>query len=771
MKRTFITQPNARGAPSATRALGASMLLLAVVAPQVFAASVTPIIVDGNPTCESQGYAFGFKPQPEPPPTGTYTFPDGINTITISSDGKYFDWTSTIPLDAVIVKGGQKANLYKYDPPSEASEDTGLVSPNNASGEPAGISHIEVCYDYELAASKSADTSYTRTYTWSITKTATPQSHTGQPGDVMKSDYTVTVEQGVTDSDFKVSGTINVRNPTPYSVTFQVEDKIGSNSATVNCPTYTLGAWDSVGVDCNYSVSLSEKEDGKNTATITTPNDARVGDSTAERNYAFGEPTQTIGIPVTIEDYAEIFDSEGKLIKTESTTLGEITGEISDKEEFKYSVTNTKPCGSTILEYWATEKRINTASISGTEAHATEEVTWQCELPPNAALTVTKTAATAWDRVWDWTIKKSADQKSLTLSLGQPFIVNYDVTVTPAKEDLFKVSGQVNIQNDAAEPASITSVSDLMSPGDIVIALTCSGSGELPGYDTRTCSYERALTAGEATAAGLPPAGGSTVLTNVATAATYDTFWGVQTFTGEASATFTVPGTEADKCVEVTDNRLDAPLASQYCAESVAKVFEYPVQIGPYEECGTYTVPNVASLKTDDDKELTAEWTINVEVPCLGGCTLTPGYWKTHSQKGPAPYDDTWAALCVTPDGGTEICGADAPFFKSDHSYYQVLWTPPKGGNAYYILAHAYIAAELNFLNGADKSTVQAAFKEATDLFGTYTPADVATLKGKAGNDLRANFIRLAGILDGYNNGLTGPGHCSEDATSAPAGQ
>ena len=25
------------------------------------------------------------------------------------------------------------------------------------------------------------------------------------------------------------------------------------------------------------------------------------------------------------------------------------------------------------------------------------------------------------------------------------------------------------------------------------------------------------------------------------------------------------------------------------------------------------------------------------------GCTLTQGYWKTHSENGPAPYDDNWA--------------------------------------------------------------------------------------------------------------------------------
>ena len=133
------------------------------------------------------------------------------------------------------------------------------------------------------------------------------------------------------------------------------------------------------------------------------------------------------------------------------------------------------------------------------------------------------------------------------------------------------------------------------------------------------------------------------------------------------------------------------------------------------------------------------------------GCTLTPGYWKTHSEYGPAPYDDTWEKL---PDN------ADTLFFLSDQSYYEVLWTSPAGGNAYYILAHAYIAAELNFFNGANPSAVQAAFDAAASLLEEFTPAEVAALRGRDGNAARAVFIELAGVLDAYNNGLIGPGHC-----------
>ena len=142
---------------------------------------------------------------------------------------------------------------------------------------------------------------------------------------------------------------------------------------------------------------------------------------------------------------------------------------------------------------------------------------------------------------------------------------------------------------------------------------------------------------------------------------------------------------------------------------------------------------------------------MSVYVPCTSGCTLTPGYWKTHSEYGPAPYDDAWSQL------GN---GADTPFFLSGQTYYEVLWNGSGGGNAYYILAKAYIAAELNFLNGADPTAAQTAFDEATALFQTYTPDEVAALKGRSST--RQMFISLTETLDNYNNGYIGPGHCSE---------
>jgi hypothetical protein len=109
--------------------------------------------------------------------------------------------------------------------------------------------------------------------------------------------------------------------------------------------------------------------------------------------------------------------------------------------------------------------------------------------------------------------------------------------------------------------------------------------------------------------------------------------------------------------------------------------------------------------------------------------------------------------------------GEGENFFGSGQTYFEVMWTAPKG-NAYYILAVQYIAANLNTLAGADPSAVTDELAAATTLFETYDPAEIAALKGKNGKALRSQFIDLAGTLGAYNEGDIGPGHCDEDGTS-----
>ena len=72
-------------------------------------------------------------------------FNDGVLFVTLDYMGSgpdTVDWSSNIGVDAVIVKGGNNANVYTYDPPAEETSDTGLLTPDSSA-----ISHVTFCYD------------------------------------------------------------------------------------------------------------------------------------------------------------------------------------------------------------------------------------------------------------------------------------------------------------------------------------------------------------------------------------------------------------------------------------------------------------------------------------------------------------------------------------------------------------------------------------------------------------------------------------------------
>jgi hypothetical protein len=106
-----------------------------------------PGVVEGNPTCASLGLGTAFV-KDEDAKNGTFALgADGSVTVS-NADGNTFDWSATIGIDAVIVKGGPNANVYVYDP--ESMGGSGLHAPvNPANGTFYGLSHIDFCYDVE----------------------------------------------------------------------------------------------------------------------------------------------------------------------------------------------------------------------------------------------------------------------------------------------------------------------------------------------------------------------------------------------------------------------------------------------------------------------------------------------------------------------------------------------------------------------------------------------------------------------------------------------
>ena len=352
-------------------------------------------------------------------------------------------------------------------------------------------------------------------------------------------------------------------------------------------------------------------------------------------------------------------------------------------------------------------------------------------------LLVKKDAFGNYSQTWTWTIDKTGSTADLLLATGQSYDVTYGVTVNATLTDTgWSVSGTIAFRNTSDSPAEVVEIVDQLSDGTLA-AVTCP-SFALPyvlpaGYVSAPCTYT-------ASGSGTRPTS-NTVTVNVSDGAGGVVSGGAAT----VAVQYALP-TITDSCVDVTDTQagdLGTVCASQ---GSTSFTFTYSRTIGPFASCGDYTVDNIATFTTNDTLTSGSDgWSVAVNVPCLAGCSLTPGYWKTHSAYGPAPYDNTWALI-----------GEGTTFFLSGQSWYQVLWTSPSGGNAYYILAHAYIAAKLNGLNGADTSAVTAQIAHAEALFAAYSPSSSLS------RPVREDFINTASILDQYNNGLIGPGHCSE---------
>lgn len=351
-------------------------------------------------------------------------------------------------------------------------------------------------------------------------------------------------------------------------------------------------------------------------------------------------------------------------------------------------------------------------------------------------LRVKKTAVATWERTWEWDVDKEAttpESSYIPMGGAADATINYRVELTATPSDSYVVTGTIEVFNPGTAPVTVTGVQDILE-GNISLQVTCEGISfpySLAGGQGFTCTYDGELPNLDRRA-------------NKALANTSD-----PKLTGSNAVQIempTAPTNEVDECVTFTDD-MNPDQGAVFCAADIVlpKIIEYS-KTANYP-CGSYNVTNTATIVTNDTgTQDSASATVAIDVKCGEGCSLTQGYWSTHSKYGPAPYDDTWAQI-----------GEDSDFFDSGKTWYEAINEPPRG-NAYYILASQYIAARLNQLNGADVSAISDELMEAEDLFEALRDSGGGD---EVGSD-RDRWIYLAGVLDQYNNGVIGPGHCPD---------
>ena len=381
-------------------------------------------------------------------------------------------------------------------------------------------------YPY-VAVTKTATTSLTRTYDWTISKSVTPATWDLFTGDSGTSAYTVAVDKtGSSDSGWAVSGTITIENTSEAdAVIDSVTDVIsGVGTVVASCGVtfpYTLDEGDDL--SCTYSSPLPDGTSRTNTATVELDYG---GLFTATAPVSFASPTITeVNGTVNVSD-----------------TVQGALGSASDDKTWNYDRTFT--CNGDA------GKHDNTATITQTGQTASASVTVACH-----EIAVTKTATTSLTRTYDWTISKSVTPATWDLFTGDSGTSAYTVAVdkTGSSDAGWAVSGTITVSN-VGNPiaARINSVSDVISPA-IAASVSCGVTFPytLAAGGTLNCTYSAALPDG-------------TSRTNTATAVRQNYSYasnGTPTATGTTSKTGTAPVsfssptiTEVNGTIDVTDS-------------------------------------------------------------------------------------------------------------------------------------------------------------------------------------------------------------------------
>jgi len=190
-------------------------------------------------------------------------------------------------------------------------------------GQTAGQT-VKVCVGLDLAVSKTAATSFTRTFHWGITKAVDKtQVSLVHSTDTATFNYTVNVtHDSGTDSSWQVNGTITVTNPNDWeAITANVTDAVNDGGSCVvtggSGASVPAGGSVSLPYTCTYA-SAPSPSSGINTATATWDKSAFStpgGSGQGTAAFAFTAPTTLVDGCVTVSD--SLFGSLGTVCSTD----------------------------------------------------------------------------------------------------------------------------------------------------------------------------------------------------------------------------------------------------------------------------------------------------------------------------------------------------------------------------------------------------------------------------------------------------------------------
>lgn len=530
----------------------------------------------------------------------------GLGTITYTTNGTttgLVSWSSTFPIDAVVMKGSRGAIEYQYanGATSGTSSGTGdFATPNTPNGRPAEISHINFCWYGRFGDERTpppdeigffpdvtGSATYTRDYQWAIAKTAAaPASIT--TGNTVTIDYTVTMTRSTQgESKFGIDGAVTVTNPAGYGTSGTVDGVlvgIPGASVTVSCPSTTFPTTLASGASltCTYTATgLTDKADRVVTATAQASGLWRP--TTATTLVTFGDPTElTDELATVTDDLKELGDD------------GVVTGDLTfTSRTIEYALTSDPitACGPYTVTNTASFTT-ETAEETGSDAVTTETRVTGCTLE------ATVDGAASFARDYDWTIDKTITTAGTETSVatGGTASVGYKVTMTPTLQDGgYTIAGTVTVTNPAASKfgtnATIGAVT--VDVGGVAATVTCDDPlTTLAEGASFTCAYTAAV----------PDDADRDVTATVAEAGDW-----AESDSPETTVTFSgVEPTVTDGAATVSDTKYEGfPNSGVVQASGGTRTFEYTVDWPAGTACGPYDVTNTASFVASTDDEET----------------------------------------------------------------------------------------------------------------------------------------------------------------------
>lgn len=680
---------------------------------------------------------------------------------------------------------------------------TNTVNITVDSDDPSDNSASVTVTAFNISVSKTAGTSFTRDYDWTISKSVAE----GDLNVFENEEVNYTISAGLTgssDSDYTVSGAITVINNHPdRSIDVSLLDTLSSGetayNATVEVPSGTHSY--------AYSQAVDDASSGTNTV-VWSANTLLSGQDDEAYSFDLNAPSNEIDRTAVVSDL---------MFGGTLATLDAVTGQDSYSDTF----TNSFSAGS----------HDNTACIdgSGDAANNGANAEQHCQtVTVNVHdLEVTKTVDPAFDRSWNWAVQKTATwddgtnseadvPNPVNLTIGGSITIDYSIAIytTGYVDDNYRVSGAITIVNTNPVDSAVVTVSDVLSGGlaNATATLDAAGPWTIAPSGNVVIGYSAlGLDAGH----------------NLNTVTVNDSF---KTYTTPVPFNFTPSELLGDAAVTgynltptVTDQFEDNDVQTLTVAPA-NKLTGSPVQTldGGSQDilheniCGPTSYTNVANLLTGD-QDLDSSVVVNVLETCGLVLTRTPGYWKTHSNnhQGGAVEDPTWYWLGDVDGDGVEERSVElflSPPLTHDLTWYDAL-SQPDSGSPWNTLARHYAAAYMNVLAGApdddlggpghdginlddgdlqDIDVLATAYLYLTDAdsltvtnntgLPNLNPATNAPwtrkelrdqeIKGKVVSEYLNSFapmLLLAEYLDAYNNGIAwdglepdnqvGPGH------------